>query len=537
MKGKAVTDRVDEKLAASRSHWKKTFGERALRAVGIGLAMVAVALGVKYGLDFGRHAPAPPTAYVIKREPGAARKVLFLAHRSDSRAQALQEAIQSYFGADITQMTLDDAGPEVPASVECVIVVSNQPVASANGLSKLLREVVARQLPLFWIGQGFGQAAPALGFAPFAEQPERTVPTESYLTYKDVTVGVVGAAFVPGYPKDPVGDVQVLATLTLYDTFARPAIVRSGRVTYIAFSPFSEKGGGMALPVTIDVLSAGLGRHRRNPRVLFRLEDINGLEYGLQNQNFEQAANYLLDQGVPIHVGVIPVMVDAAGAVQADISAAGSVLDLVKKHASQVELVQHGTLHYRDDPRNRDKGSGRAYEFFFDDDKTMGKDAAALFARKRLEEGREVLARAGLTAKMFEAPHLEMSPAEEEVAMSMFPAIMHPPLFFGESNARYAAPPIPWMTERKGVVFAPRTVGYIDALDVDSVQKILQRLDTLARILPDPMAVVFFHPFMLRKQGREKDLQNLIEGIKRLDYRFVGMMDEIEPVPNRTVKK
>jgi hypothetical protein len=41
---------------------------------------------------------------------------------------------------------------------------------------------------------------------------------------------------------------------------------------------------------------------------------------------------------------------------------------------------------------------------------------------------------------------------------------------------------------------------------------------------------VFFHPFILNKPGREHDLENLIQGIKGLNYRFVNMMDEVEPV-------
>ena len=521
---------VSDKLASSRRHWHKTMGEHVLRGTGIALALAAVGIGVAYGFYYGWEPGGPPVSYRVKRAAAVAPKhVLLISSALDGASEGLAEAVRSYFGAQVTAVAQDDLkDPTVPAA-DCIIVFSNNGQAGTASRRALISGAAAAGVPVYWIGSGVSESAEVLGMAAVDEDAERRLPSGSRLSYKGVDLDADGLPFFPGYPTDAKGDVQVLASVRLHDAFTRPAAVRSAKATYLAFNPFPQSGAPMALAVAIDTLADTLGRHAPNPRVVVRLEDINAVDYANGDRRFSRAAQRLLDAGIFLHVAVTPVMVDAAGAVVADIDDAREVVDFLDQHRSQSAIVQHGTRHHRHEPRNAGKPSGDAYEFFFDDDQTMGRPAAMRFAQQRLSEGRDVLTHAGLVPLMFEAPHLEMSPGEEATARHLFPVMMHPPLFFGRAGEHFSVV-VPWITERDGTVYAPSDVGYVDALDERSVDQILARLDRLKAILPDPVAVVFYHPFMIDKPGREDDLEQLIAGIARLGYRPVSLLDEVEMI-------
>jgi hypothetical protein len=523
-----MTPNAYDKLNASRQHWRKTVGEHVLRTAGVGLAVIALSVGVWYGLYYGWQPGGPEPPYRVDRAHASSpARVLLIASELDDSADGFAEAIRSYFGARVTLVAQTDLAADALSGSDCVIVFSNVAVEGTDERRALLTSAVEKQVPIYWIGGGVTEVASVLGLPSFDEEAERALPMNSLLTYKGADVDAEGLPFIPGYPADAEADVEVIAAVRLHDAFVRPAAVRSPRATYLAFSPFPRSGPPLALAIAIGLLSDTLGRHEPNPRVVIRLEDVNAVDYGPGDTSFSRTAKRFTDTGMFVHVAITPVMVDATGTLAADISGAQGVLDFLAQHPSQSAVVQHGTRHHRDDPRNAGKASGDAYEFFFDDDETMGKQEAMRFALARLTEGREAMAKAGFFPLMFEAPHLEMSPGEEASARHLFPVMMHPPLFFGRSSGHFSVW-APWITERDGTVYAPSDVGYVDALDEGSVNAILGRLDQLRTILPDPIAVVFYHPFMIDKPGREGDLSALIDGIRHLGYRSVGLLNEVE---------
>ena len=124
----------------------------------------------------------------------------------------------------------------------------------------------------------------------------------------------------------------------------------------------------------------------------------------------------------------------------------------------------------------------------------------------------------------FEAPHYEMSPAQEAVAADQYDMIHHPPLSHG---AMANAVRTPWFTIRGDTAFAPSSAGYVDIDDLESTDQILERLAIEATLTPDPVAVVFYHPFLWEMPGREDDLKRLIDGIEALGYRFVSACETV----------
>ena len=352
-------------------------------------------------------------------------------------------------------------------------------------------------------------------------------PPKSYLTYKGTEIAAEGLPITRGNLKDFAQLGEVLGSVKLHGTFSRAALIRHGDIIYSAFSPLSQSYAPFVLPVIMDSLSLLIGKHKPNPRVIFRLEDINSVNYNEDDSSFRKTVDYLVGQDVYVHMGIIPTMVDAEGKVLAHIDAALPVLEFVKQNPDHVGIIQHGYKHWRKDPRNKGMRSGDAFEFFLDDDQTMGVRASRRFATNVIKEGYTVMLENGLTPYMFEAPHYVMSPAQQTAAEKMFSLMQHKPLFPGERLSEFF---LPWLTQRNTTVYTPSSAGYVDALTPKSVNNILYSLEIAAKILPDPIVVVFFHPFMKEFEGRENDLEKLVRGIKGLNYRFVNMMDEVEPI-------
>ena len=125
---------------------------------------------------------------------------------------------------------------------------------------------------------------------------------------------------------------------------------------------------------------------------------------------------------------------------------------------------------------------------------------------------------------VFEAPHYLMSPAQTAVAEELYPLILHAPWIYSGQNGDFF---LPWFTRRADVYYGPSDVGYVAYDNPQSVEHILARLEDLARVLPDPVVTVFFHPFMHNAEGRGDDLERLVTGIERLGYRFASACEEL----------
>ena len=524
------------KIRDARLNWHTTIGEHVLRFGGIILALTIIAIGVKYGYHGTLFSRNNNAGYEIKYDVDrTVKKVLFVSLNNDQLSRnesvVLKEAIASYHGVEVLDQKEGYKDRDLTSNNVVVFVLGSQQVDDAVELDKLMQKVADRNIPLFWIGSGFSQVAHFFHIPFTSEEEPSLIPSESSLIYKNTHIAADGLLFVRGNLDELAGTGKVLASVKLYNAFTRAALIRHGNVIYSVFNPFSQRNAPFALSVIMDSLSILTGKHKRDPRVIFRLEDINGLNYNQSDSSFSKAANYLLQQGVYIHLAIIPTMVDAKGNVVAALKDAIPVLKFVRKNPEHVGIILHGYKHWRKDPRNKGMGSGDASEFFTDDDRTMGVTAAGEFAKQVIMLGSDVMQESNLVPDMFEAPHYVMSPAEQQAADKLFSLMQHPPPFYYDGGPDGFL--LPWFTQRNTTVFTSSFSHYVEGANPDSVNKILDSLKKAAAVLPDPVVVVFFHPFILNKPGREHDLENLIQGIKGLNYRFVNMMDEVEPVSRR----
>lgn len=529
-----MKNHATSKICSAKQHWHNTIGEYLLRYTGIFLAATIVFIGLSYGYNKTPAMPDRGPGHQIKVVPERAAKTLyFVMLNSDAsytgQADVLKEAIASYHGVNLVSVQGNYNLPEFTES-QIVFVMGSQQVDDPAGLRQLMAKVAENDVPLFWLGSGFGQVARLFDVPLSGDAPLSVTPPVSSLLYKGTRINASGLPFSRVKLDETAGVGDVLASITLQGSFQRAALVRYGPVIYSAFSPFSQRSAPYALAVIMDSLSLLVGEHKANPRVIFRLEDINGYAYNQYDSSFRKTVDFLVDQGVYVHLGIIPSTVDAQGKLLANIDSALPVLEFISKYPEQTGIVQHGYRHFRKDPRNEGMGSGDAFEFFLNDDETMGIEQSQNFARKVILQGRELMMKNGLNPYIFEAPHYAISPAQQKTAEEIFSLMQHEPLFYGNRPSGFF---LPWYTQRNTTVYAPGSAGYVDALNADSVDNILYSLEQAAAILPDPVVVVFFHPFMRELTGREQDLEKLILGIKKLNYRFVNMMDEVEPIAAR----
>ena len=79
----------------------------------------------------------------------------------------------------------------------------------------------------------------------------------------------------------------------------------------------------------------------------------------------------------------------------------------------------------------------------------------------------------------------------------------------------------------KRMIKTAKARGYVTYDEPLSVDHILNRMEEVANVLPDPLVIVFYHPFMHNAEGREDDLERLVDGVARLNYRFVSACAEL----------
>jgi len=520
------------KIHTAEKHWHNTVGEYLLRYGGIFLALSIIAIGMKYGYDNSVFTPDAGSGYVIKHDSERTEKtVLFVSVNSDelysNDAIVLKEAIASYHGVKIVNLEGKYHRQPLKNKNQIVFVKGSSEIDDLTGLLKLMKKIKEKNIPLFWLGSGFSQVAQIFD-TPFSEEEGQSpLPPMSSMTYKGTKIDASGLPFTKANLTGFASHGEVLASVKLHDTFSRAALIRHGKIIYSAFNPLSQASASapFALSVIMDSLSLLVGEHKPNPRVIFRLEDINGSDYNKDDTSFKKTTDYLMSQDVYVHLGIIPTMVDSNDIIHSQIDAALPVLEFVKQNPDRVGIIQHGYKHFRKDPRNEGQISGEAFEFFPDDDQTMGVRASKKFAKKVIQEGYAVMLENALKPEMFEAPHYVITPAQQDIADKMFSLMHHKP-FYGDGAYGYFKP---WLTQRNTTVYVPDSSGYVDVSKPDSVNNILYSLEKTASILPDPIVIVFFHPFMKEAQGREDDLEKLIQGIKALNYQFVNMLDEVQP--------
>lgn len=531
---RSLSEEVRQGVRAASDRWRRGIIERALGSIGL-VASLATLILV---LMLSACAPTiePELAVVEEEEPDrcippalaadAPSVVMISAGGPETpKSAAMREAMESYLGTRVTAVSLSAFDPASLAGAAALVIYGDEIVADERRANMAVDAAQQAEITVIWIGPGAyaanGTLDVTLDDTGVAFDP---APRGSVLVYNGTSVPAAGLLMGEAVTESPAEPMMTLAEYRGPRGTVRAAITIRSDLLHIGFDPLDGFPDSHGLAIAMDAIADMISAHEPDPRVIFRLEDLNPHDYGEGDTALAEVSNYLLSRGVFLHLAVIPEYVDADGTVLGDVGDMPNLRRVVETNPDRVEVIQHGYRHHRADSRNGAMASGAAYEFYFDDDRTMGAAVSAAFARERLNAGRTLMETHLMPVWAFEAPHYQMSPAQEAVADGLYDMIHHPPLHHsGAVNAVRT----PWFTIRGETAYAPSSAGYIDIDNAASTDQILERLAVEATLTPDPVAVVFYHPFMWHTPGREEDLERLIDGIESLGYRFVSACETV----------
>ncbi|NTV23211.1 MAG: DUF2334 domain-containing protein [Nanoarchaeota archaeon] len=436
---------------------------------------------------------------------------------------ALSEMIASYFGVKVYSIGLSEYQSQFKDKVGAIVYLGNEFNVKPSSNSSFAMDIASTKLPVFWMGYGVEEITEKMNieFKGYSSSNKTT------LNYKGIDIPIAFSEVAKvSLRKD--SSAKVISPIYIDGSEKSAGIIEDNGLYYVAFNPVGIFANSFAQPAVLDVLSNIFGRHNANPRVLLRIEDLNGLTYQGEDQALASALNYLDQEDIPVHLGMIPSYIDdkdSLGIVKHSIWDSDTITAFLERHRTKVMAIQHGSYHHRTDQRNSGLNGSEATEFFVDDDEKMGTEESVKFAHDRLVAGYNVLAKGGVFPQAFEAPHYEMSPAQREFAESMYPMMFHP-LAPGPKGSGLM---LPMLTSHNATVYCPTDIGYISSSDKNSVDEMLKNADVLRRIMPDPIVTAMFHPFVAKDLLRAGDLDRLVTGLRDLGYSFEFIFDHVTP--------
>ena len=535
-------DPLAGRMAGMKGNWRRSLVDRFPRLTSLlaaGLVLLLALLlsactdaGVTDDQDAEQAADAPATATTapgrcIPADPPATapKLVMMSAGGPESpKSSMMRDTLRSYLPARVESVSFAGFNPASLADAAALVIYGDADIPDANAAIAAVDAAQKAEKTVIWIGPGAysadGQLDVTLDDSGVAFDAAPRGAVISYNGSEITASGLTMAEAVVTSPSEPMTTVAEYS----YRGRARPAISARSDFLHIGFDPLEGFVKTQGMAVAMDAVADMVAEHAPDPRVVFRLEDLNAYDYGDDDVVIPAVAQYLLDRGIFLHLGVIPEYISADGKIEGDAGDMPTVLQVIDRNPNSTMLVQHGWRHHRDDPRNAGLASGEAYEFYYDDDKKLGPDRAAALARERMTAGRELMTTHLAPVYAFEAPHYEMSASQERVAEEMYDVIMHAPLHQGpfiNSVDLY------WFTKRNATAYAPSSAGYVDMDDPRSVDRILDNLSTAKALMPDPVMVVYFHPYIWKSPAGKAELARLLNGIDALGYRYVSACESI----------
>jgi uncharacterized protein YdaL len=335
------------------------------------------------------------------------------------------------------------------------------------------------------------------------------------------------------------------------------ALVGGGAHWYVADSPFSYITEKDRYLIFADLLFDMLGEPpRRRPGekkpALFRVEDVHP---ELPAWQLYGMTDMLAKAGAPFSVSVIPMWVDALGALRLPrrwrLSAGDPAFADFLAYAAQrkASFILHGLTHQRGRRRNPYTGiSGDDFEFWDRERNRPIEGESDADIEARISDARALLAGAGAYACAWLTPHYQASPRAYRVFARLWDWNVGRAVYFpvadGEPVPEGLPPtgqfyPYEIYGDFYGQRVVPENVGNAQPYMNDQVLKaatIDDMIEVMRRnsVLRDAWASFFVHPSMLdstaqggtaRRPGDAGELARLVRAARADGYEFVSLSD------------
>jgi uncharacterized protein YdaL len=376
----------------------------------------------------------------------------------------------------------------------------------------LLEDVAQREQSTVWIHLHLDQltaltnAATKLGLAYLEEDDEADMTTVIYH-------GVRLPKDYPDLDRIRILDtnkVEVVATAENSDrTETAPYVLRSGKFWYFAAPGFAFEVESDVSLVLADLLHDILGvKHGEERRALARIEDVSPSS---DPADLRRVADILSARHVPFQIALIPVYKDPVSHVDLTLSEVPEVVAAVKY------MVAHGgTVHMHGVTHQFHGVSGDDYEFWDTVANRPTPDGPLNVLAPKLQRGLEECFLTGLYPLAFETPHYGASMEHYRSLATVFSHCYERRVLCDRDDTVEYCPFV--TTDVFGQTIIPENLGYVPEEKPDA-SAVISAADRL-RVVRDPVASFYFHPFMAAKY-----LEQILDALKRDGYRFASLKD------------
>lgn len=287
--------------------------------------------------------------------------------------------------------------------------------------------------------------------------------------------------------------------------------------------PLFEMPGWVLGDLLHDILGVV---HRPRKRLMVRLEDINPSYEGENLEKLRSCIDYLEAQKVPFAMAVYPVFINPRGKGTARVLSMNAELVTLLRRAERGggTIIMHGTSH------QYYQVSGEGSEFW-----DMRSDnpipAEKEYFHSHMRYGLFLFREAGLRPLAFEAPHYNLPLSLQIELKAYFSTLCGNPMLNDRTSDITQSAPFFLETSGSGLRVMPEQLGYVRfGAEENTLQDIKERGRVLARVVRDPDACFFYHPYL---EG-DRVLKELIPWFRMLGYEFIDL-SELGGPPKVTV--
>ncbi len=303
---------------------------------------------------------------------------------------------------------------------------------------------------------------------------------------------------------------EVLAWLVDNETEKKiPAIVNANdNFLYVSYLPLAIPYLDEPIPF-FDALHETFGHHKKDPKVLLRLEDIHA---GPSDFNLVSINEFLKRKSIPYHFGIIPLYVNPRQNISMSILDDPELVNILKSmQLNNGELVLHGYTHQHDGE------TGIDYEFWDESRNRPVDEDGQEFAQERVIAALDILRKAKLSTDIWETPHYQASEVDYRVFKEIFPII------YDSGNGIN----VPFLLKSDNTVFSPIDLGYVSSSE--SIDEIIASAKKIYDCFEDPSVSFFYHPHLYRDEELgEKSLNRIIDSLRGMGYEFRSIYDLLE---------
>jgi uncharacterized protein YdaL len=303
-----------------------------------------------------------------------------------------------------------------------------------------------------------------------------------------------------------------------------PYIVQSGKLTYVADSPFASTSATDRYLLFADLLHDLLDeQHEESHTALIRIEDVNPLG---DPDRLRDVADILSARGIPFLVGVSPIYVNPGEGLRVSLSEKPELVDALKYMVRNGgTIVMHGVTHQY-------KGvTGADFEFWDESTQQPVKGETVDGIQRKLEMGIQEFMKNGLYPLIWETPHYAGSFQMYRVVAQYFSTAMEQRLAI--ENFDYGQY-FPYLIHRDlfGQKIYPENLGYVPLFpDVNESRKYVLDIIHAARVnlnVRDGYASCFFHPFLDHTL-----LEEIVDSIQAMGYVYADVREDTNWVKTR----